>query len=164
MIATAYLPHEKFQSVLKLYSSLKTDPRTTMRSCLRLLTHMASCTDEMQDARLYLMGTQSWLKTLHKPNRHPLNMLVHLGVILRLADKFKQVLQKGTLPLLLMKILVYGRYYFGMRRSSRWDPNTSTMVCLIVFPLHQCPGIESYTPGMQSFSDLHKGTVHTSND
>ncbi|XP_065406172.1 uncharacterized protein LOC122174245 [Chrysemys picta bellii] len=74
--AQAILPDNRFCTITGLIQGLKAFPTTTVRSCLTLLGHMASCTYVTRHARLRLRPLQTWVSSIYCPHRDSLNMVV----------------------------------------------------------------------------------------
>ncbi|KAG6925231.1 hypothetical protein G0U57_015111, partial [Chelydra serpentina] len=73
-----YLLEARFQALDNVIQSLRQFPITTARNCLNLLGHMASCTYEVQHARLRLRPLQSWLASVYWLARNSLERVLTL--------------------------------------------------------------------------------------
>lgn len=73
--AIAYLPIDRFQSIVTLSELLKSNPTTTVHSCLQLLGHMALCMYRILHIRLHLCHLQAWLHLVFQSSKHSLDML-----------------------------------------------------------------------------------------
>lgn len=67
--------------------SMQAHSLTTAHTCLRLLGHMAACTNIVQHKQLHLRLLQTWLTSVYVPNRHSMDHVVKIldHVLLSLA-------------------------------------------------------------------------------
>lgn len=69
-----YLSQERCQTISSV-NQLQAHPRILVKTCLRLLGHMASCPYVIQYARLHLCSMKGWLKSVHPTQRHHMSIV-----------------------------------------------------------------------------------------